>query len=438
MDVAADHRRSSVVFLLVVMLLVGATIVAIGAALFILSEQFSSVAAPWVSPLSVVHTGAIDPALALGTLAGQNDADVASQASAAGSLDTALATLLYSTSLDDQTRLAGLLSLGRKLVQSGQRTAALQTAHTSVDIALLSPVTSDHNKVIALDQAGQILASLGKDDAAAHAYSQAALLAQYSGRIDPSYRQLLLQALLTDVARLGRSDLTRSLRAALQSTPPEQDTSPYVLPSLLVSAPHTGAAWDAVEQAAAQRIDLAAALITALEGNAPTPPETIRRSLERALLEESRLREQLYADSLAESTDLLARLALAREQCQWLTLKWRIARQGFGMALVPAWESQTRDIEAALRKAYEDYYVILRDVAVSVPQQRDAAQGAVEAILDQIKLGRLGLPPHAQEGELVRALDRATSELHDLGRGYLYIINKTVKGGSQLTVVRRQ
>jgi hypothetical protein len=179
-------------------------------------------------------------------------------------------------------------------------------------------------------------------------------------------------------------------------------------------------------------------LVTALEGNSPQPPETVRQSLEKTLVREDRLRAQVYGDGLDQSSDLLQRVAFARARVEWLTLKWRVAQQGFGMALVPAWESQQLDIEATLSQACQEYFLILRDAAISLPRQGEAVQGQMEAILDQIKMGRLGLPPYAQEGELVRALDQVERELMGLGLGRLYVTVKADNGSSQLTVISSQ
>jgi len=438
--VAQQHQRSSVVgFTLVIVLLVLATIVVVVAAVFVVSEQFPSAAGPRLSPLSAIKAGAINPALALDSLAGVHDQSVAERAIASGSIETAFATLLYSTSLNDQMRAAGLLTLANRLTQDGKKDQALLAARTAVDVAILSPMMPDYNRAAALAQAGQVLRSLGKTDEATYAYDTAAIITEHSGRIDPSYRQVLLEGLAEDVSRAGHKEQARQLRAAANAEPPTLDATPYVLPALLIPLVRGESAdWAELDAATTERVSLASALVAALEGNSPTPSETVRQSLEKALLAEDRLREQVYSQGLAESDNLLQRVAYARVHMEWLTLKWRVARQGFGMALVPAWENQVGAIEASLHKACDDYYVILRDVAASLPDQIEAVQGAIDVIQDEIKLGRLGLPPYAQEGELVRALDKANRERMDLGLGSLYVTMKTEKNSSQLTVIGSQ
>lgn len=436
---AERHRGSVAVFGLIVVLLILAVVAAVGASLLILSDRFTSVASPWVSPLSAIKAGAIDPALALGALADVPDQAVVEQSLAAGSNETALAALLYSASLDDQTRASGLLTLATRFASSGNKNRTAQVTRTAVDIAILSPTMSDYSRAAALAQAAQLLAGAGKANEAASALTNAAIIARYSGHIDVSYRQRLLEALASDAARMGRKDTAQELRAAANAPLPPVDTTRTVLPGLWTElAANGGQAWADLAVATAERITLAQALIASLEGKSSTPSETVRQSLEKALVREDKLREDVYSQGVTQGDNLLQRVAYARAHMEWLALKWRVARQGFGMALVPAWESKDTSIEASLSQACDEYYVILRDAAVSLPEQSSAVQGAVEAIQDQIKLGRLGLPPYAQEGELVRALDRASAERMELGLGRLSVTISSIKGISQLTVVHSQ
>jgi hypothetical protein len=161
----------------------------------------------------------------------------------------------------------------------------------------------------------------------------------------------------------------------------------------------------------------------------------VRQSLEQALIKEDALRDQVYRRGMAESDNLLQRAAYARARLEWQILKWRVARQGFGMSLVPDWETQINGSEASLRKAYDDYFAILRDVAVSLPEEIDAAQGDVDVILDQIKMGRLGMPPSSQEGALLQALDNAVRWRLALGGNNLYVTTPRDNNNGQLTVV---
>ena len=438
--VRQPQRASVALFSLIIVLLVLVIVAAAGAAILVFSDRFTSSAGPWVSPLSAIKAGAINPALALRTLTDEHDQAIVERAIASGSSETALATLLYSTTLSDQSRTAGLLRLASLLAGDARnKDKAALTAHTAADVAILSPVMPDYSRAAMLAQAGQVLARLGRNDEALSIYSVAATIAQHSGRIDPSYRQIMLEGLADDVSRLGRKELAHELRAAVNGESPPPDNTPQVLTSLLVPLiPDDSAAWTELDDVTGQRVSMAAALVSALEGESPTPSETVRQSLEGLLVREDRLRERVSSAGIAQASNLLQRAAFARSRMEWLTLKWRVARQGFGMALVPAWERQEQEIEANLRQACQDYYAILRDVSISLPDQTSAVQGALDVIQDQIKMGRLGLPPSAQEGELVRALDQVERQYLSLGLGQTLVTVKTNTGSSQLTVVRSQ
>lgn len=439
-----QHRRSPVVlFSLLIVFLIVALALAVAATMYIASVQFSVAASPRTSPLSAVQAGAIDPALAVLSLAGTPDDAVVDKALASGSGDTALATLLYSTSLSDQVRAASLLALAHRLAQDGKKDDALVAGRTAADVATLSPVMSDYSRAAVLDQAGQIMAGAGKQDEAAHAYGIASTIAEYSGRIDPTYRQLLLDALATDLSHIGRADQARTVRSSMQSATLTSGNSPAVLPTMLLpldqsNSPVAPDVWASVDAATAERVSLAAKLVSSLQRQSGTPPETVRQSLEQALIKEDALRDQVYSRGIAESDNLLQRAAYARARLEWQTLKWRVARQGFGMSLVPAWESQISANDASLRKAYDDYFAIMRDVAASLPEQVDAAQGDIDVILDQIKMGRLGLPPGSQESALLQALNNAVDWRQTLGGANLYVTTQKDNNTSQLTVVTIQ
>ena len=431
-----QHRSSALVFGMIVLLLVLAIVSAVIAAVQVFSERNPSTASPWVSPLAAIKVASISPALALGSLADIPDQTTVERAVAGGKPDTAFATLLYTISLTDQVRVAGLLTLSGTFAAGGTKDSAALAAATAVDIAILSPSIPDYNRAVFLAQAGQALARAGKTSAAAHASAVAAIIAEYSGRIEASYRKILLEDLANDAVRAGRKDQATALRAAGNADPPPPDPSRYVLPLLLVPLQTNGsAAWAELDAIAATRIAFANALIAALGSGSQAASEPARTALQQALMNEDRLRDAALRDGMVQSDSLLPRIAFARSRVEWQALKWRVARQGFGISLVPAWENQASAIEADLYQSFADYYSLLRDAAASLPKTVDAAQGAVDVIQDQIKWARIGFPPSAQEGELVSALDQALRERMDTGVGYLSVSVKTDNGTDQLTVV---
>jgi len=157
--------------------------------------------------------------------------------------------------------------------------------------------------------------------------------------------------------------------------------------------------------------------------------------LEAALVEEDRWRDQVYAEGLAGSDNPLQRLAYARARVEWLTLKLRTARQGFGLSLVPAWERNEGDLANSLTGAIEEYYALMRDASLSSPDLVEAAQGASSIIRDQIKMSRLGFPLAASDEQLLRALNQANHDRIALGGVNSYVSASDDNGNAQLTVV---
>jgi len=433
---ASTGRRSpaGVLGVLVVLLVI---IAGSAAGVVLVSARLSSAAGVWVSPVSTIKKGAIQPTLALKSLAGVSEQDVLAQALASGSGDTALTILLYSASLSDEERASGLVKVAEQMARAGASSTAFLALRTAAVVAILSPAMPDHARAAVLNQAGQALAALRKTDEAARAYDAAATIALHSARLEPTYRRLLLEALATDYARIGRNQRAKDLRRAAQDDEPAGEPTPYLLPTLLVSvSPGDGDLWAELQDTSAKRMDLAAALIAALEGQWPTPSETVRKALETALMAEDRLRERLYTDGLAQTSNLMERVAYARAWMEWLALKRQVADQGFGVALVPAWERRHSDVLASLQKACEDYYLIMRDVAVSLPDQLEAAQADVDIIADQIKLARLGICPDAPEADLLRTLDRAIKERVPLRSDTsLYVTVREERGGQVFFLV---
>lgn len=430
-------RTSVVLFGMLVGLLILATIAVSAGALIVLSDRLPSTTSQYSSALPAINANAITPTLALGALAGVSDQEVIDHALAANSSDTALVALLYSTTLSDQARTGSLLALAGLLAREDENERALLIARTAADVAILSPLMSDYSRATALNQAGQLMATLGRKEDAVRTYSSAAVIAAQSGSLDAAYRRMLLDGLAGDLGRAGRADLATTLRTQTGDLPPTALSS-AVLPAMLVPlAAADTADVQLLETLAARRSEAAAGLIASLQGQSAVPAVTSRRKLADALIDEDPLRQRVYSDGIAHSSDLLQRVAAAREYMRWLTLKWRIAQRGFGMTIVPTWEDQSGSIQADLDAATHDYYLLLRDVAISLPTGDEAVQGAAEIIQDQIKVGRLGLPAGSQEALLLQDLAKAQQNTTLLGIASRSVVKlETAESASWLAVIK--
>lgn len=413
------HSAAGLILLLATVSLLGAVTVA---GVFLLTGQLPVSASPWAPPVSELKPAAINPALAVQSLAGAADQDVIDQALAAGELETAFSVLLYSSTLADQQRAAGLLQVARQFAAGHQTDRAALAARTAAEVAVLSPVMADSARAGALSAAGRLLAALGKAEGAQWAYEAAAAIATHSPSLAPTVRSVLLQGLATDLSSLGKSERAQALRGAAAADAPQGQAAPSVLPELQTPlAERDDPAWVQLGAAASQRQVAARVYVQALAGSA-VAPERARQALETALINEDRLRLQVYSLGIAQSTDLAQRAAHTRARRDWLALKWRVAAQGFGAGLAPGWESQVQSIESALKASCEESYVVMRDMAASLPSALAAAQGAVELALDQLKLARLGLYPHASETDLLATLEAVSlARLAARNDGGLYV-----------------
>ena len=76
---------------------------------------------PQVNPLLAFSPKEVEPAIALLSLAGYEDLQVFRKALEEGELETAYVTLAFSTSLEDQERLGGWISLAQAFAERGLR-----------------------------------------------------------------------------------------------------------------------------------------------------------------------------------------------------------------------------------------------------------------------------------------------------------------------------
>ena len=158
---ASEHHRSSaLIFGLIVLLLVLAIISAVITAILVFSERNSSSAMPVGFPLVGDQNSQHQPgARSRFPRRYPRSDDCRAAPLTGGKPDTALATLLYSTSLSDQVRVTGLLTLSGRFAADNKKDSAALAAATAVDVAILSPTIPDYSKAALLAEAGQALAA---------------------------------------------------------------------------------------------------------------------------------------------------------------------------------------------------------------------------------------------------------------------------------------
>ena len=371
---------------------------------------------PGATPISQLDPKAIDPATALGSLAGmQTERELIDQALREGKLDTAYAALAFNISLTDAERASNWLALGQRLAAAKKPTSALLAYRAAVNLALLSPDWHDYLRATLLLQAGQGLASIGERDEAKAAYDGVDTIARYSPHLQAGHRVRLLQDLAQEYAAIGQQAKAAEEKLAAASEIPPWEAPPFSAPpAILPVSWMDNPDWAKAQGAETERTKAARSLALFLKGNPNRPAEALRQALETSLLAEDRLKTQFFNDALPKATDLGLRQALAQGRLDWLTLKWRVALKGYGLSIVPAWESRLREIQADMFRAHQDLALIQREIATGQPDAVEAAHDKVSVAMDELKWSRLGLYPGAAEDDLIDALEQAIGERIDL------------------------
>ena len=327
-----------------------------------------------------------------------------------------------------------MLSLGQAFAAAGDSEKASICYRLMTSLAVLSADFHDYQKANLLLQAGDGLTLLGRRTEAEDAYDRAQELARYSPVLQPSIRSQLLMLLAAKYDILGLSAKSAdAARSAAQAAPARADEAVTVaLPSPPVSW-QGDESWVKLKSLEMARFQAAIELITTMEARPSGRPRSSGRRWRRHCWPRTRRRTQYYLEQMRKAPTISARLAVARQRSAWLTLKWRVAARGYGLALVPDWESSLRDIEAGLRRALEDQYTLQLELAAVLPDALQARQAVMDTLVEEIKLAQIGLFPNAPERGLANDLTTAIRDRIDLrDDGTLYIVAATRTGSTEI------
>jgi hypothetical protein len=100
---------------------------------------------------------------------------------------------------------------------------------------------------------------------------------------------------------------------------------------------------------------------------------------------------------------------------RWLTLKYRVANLGFGLSIVPEWETQAAEIQSSLAKAYEDLLFDYEDLVAGAPDASMVAPGSYVGRRSAILAGRLGQYPNYPAEQMAGKLQEAGREMISAG-----------------------
>jgi hypothetical protein len=361
-------------------------------------------------PLRALAVDDILPELALRQLTGDPGDALTVQALQAGQLETARAILTYATNIPAVQRAEHLGQLARAYVTAGDPEAAIQTYRLLVPATILTSDISALSRAQLLSSAAAGLAEAGSTRAASEMIRQAQVAAAQAPELLPAQRSQVFAELRTLAEQLGDAPLTAQLDDLARNpylTPTGVTISP-TLTALPQPLPYDQATQDAI-RARQQAARLLADRI-ALTGGVDIGPE--QQQLAQTLLAEDAARRAFFDGALGSGNISLQEQAwLLLDRCDWLTLKARVALQGYGISLLPEWEGQVDSIFDELAGVYGNLNAVFAGYADS--QQTPAVQAMVraEGARWQAEQVERGLNPAAALAEMAERLRIAQEEM---------------------------
>lgn len=359
-------------------------------------------------PINPVSPENIDPALATALLGGISPLDVVDQAMSKARPGTALAGIIYSPELSAKDAAGALLLLSGEFSKKEDFVRTRVSYQMAGTLATLSPDLSDTLRADMFSQVGIGLAEAADPILAKVYLDQAFLVATESNFLQPAYRRTILERLNQAYLDIELKDKAReclelSMQPANLAALPE---SPLVLPiGNDIPLPIE------VQESETKRWQAAQSVVKELvEMGGEVRPETLTK-LQNALLKENDAKMQFYTEALETEPQLSGRVDLLQAKINWQSIKYRLARRGFGISLVPQWEAEAEQIRSELTSSYEDLYRLYGDMIVAMPDASQIDRATEESLRRQILAGQLGQYPNYPSEQLKTQLLKATARL---------------------------
>ncbi len=371
----------------------------------------------WKAPLDQIDVKRLTAANALGILTESGEAQALDDVLQQGDWESALADLAYTPFFSDANRLGTLLLLGSRYTTAKQPAKAAWCYQYAVTLAQLSPDPSDLVRAQTLLEAAQGLRALELPAAARTALDQAFLIAEYSTTLPRDSRARLFDQISQQYKSIGAGNLATQARQKSEeaSNSTTEDASgaprvPYVL------QPGELPANQELSDKTKARVTAAKELIDQLNIHPPKSdkdlPEDKIRSLGDRLYEEDGLRQE-YFDAQFKSTAAPAlQAAVLRDRINWLALKLRVARGGFGVSLVSDWEPDAKKIATELSDMYDELFKLSEQQAAAADQTVTADRQVEDVLRAELVAGRWGLYAY-DENDLRTRLGEISEKLRD-------------------------
>lgn len=358
--------------------------------------------------LNYLDTTQVDPALALTTLGGIPESEVVTEAINLDRPETALAALLFSPSLANKASAGGFLQVAAVYAERNQLDKAAFSYQMAGNIATLAADISDTVRADLFQQIAEGLIAINEPAQAKFYLDQSFALGLKSPYLQAAHRRRIFERLhknyLTINERLlARESLSLSANPPAQALVTDQQTllparSPIALSAEIQAA--EGDRWLAAQQLAAD--------LVARGGNAPA--DSVQQ-LTQALVAEDGLKRPFFKQEFENSSQLTKQIDVSLAQIDWLSTKYRVARGGYGLSLVPEWEAQVDQIRTDLTKTYETLYALYADLVVALPEAAQIDKATEERLRSEILAGELGRYPNYPEEQRRAQLVNATDQL---------------------------
>jgi hypothetical protein len=376
-------------------------------AFFLLREQPFDVP-EWQDPLMLVKPDRIDPALAVAGLGGVSDGDLGAKAIAQGRADTAYAILVFSPSIGHRESAGDFLLLASRFRSDDRPELATASYRLAGTIATLSPDLPDTVRADTFVLAGEGLAALGEFGLAQLFLDQAFNVAMASPYLQAATRRNVFQRLHQGYRRIGDQERAR--------TSLEQSAEPFPMVTVVEAPPVLPVAEPPlmsleVQEAEAARWEAAQALSSALVVRGGYAPPELVEALREALIAEDQVKLPYFNSQLAAAPQLSVQISIVQARINWLSTKYRIARRGYGISLVPEWEIQAESIRAELTKSYELLYALYADLIIAIPDAEQIDLATEEILRRENLVGTLGRYPNYPAEQRIAQLLQATAHL---------------------------
>ena len=143
-------------------------------------------------------------------------------------------------------------------------------------------------------------------------------------------------------------------------------------------------------------------------GNAPLAAET---ALKEALVAEDLRKLPFYDAEIEQEAQLSRKVDIMFAKIEWLSIKYRVAKQAFGLNIVPEWAEQDERIRADLTKAYQALFSLYADLIIALPKASQIDKATEERLRREVLAGELGRYPNYPEEQRRQQLLDATDQL---------------------------